>query len=281
MLRVISASRRTDLVASFDGWLAEGIRQGSVRVHGPSGHTYTVDITPDHVHTFVLWSKDFAHLLENCSGLLDGLQAYRQLYLHFTITGLGGSAWERGVIPPEHALAQLDPLVRLAGDPRRISVRFDPVVFWTDEDRVHTNLHYFESLAPELARRDICTVRISFAQWYRKAQRRAEKYGAAYVDPEPEDKLEHARTLAGISGAHNIRLFACSQDFLTEVPGIEPSACIDGRLLRDLHPEKAPVPVRKDKSQRKECRCTESIDIGSYTQSCPQSCLYCYANPSL
>ncbi|MCK4557835.1 MAG: DUF1848 family protein [Candidatus Aminicenantes bacterium] len=31
--------------------------------------------------------------------------------------------------------------------------------------------------------------------------------------------------------------------------------------------------------QRAECRCTESIDIGSYTQSCPHSCLYCYANP--
>ncbi|TEU04292.1 MAG: DUF1848 family protein [Candidatus Aminicenantes bacterium] len=27
--------------------------------------------------------------------------------------------------------------------------------------------------------------------------------------------------------------------------------------------------------QRAECRCTESVDIGSYTQSCPRSCLYC------
>ncbi|MGB2907918.1 MAG: DUF1848 family protein, partial [Candidatus Aminicenantaceae bacterium] len=72
-----------------------------------------------------------------------------------------------------------------------------------------------------------------------------------------------------------------SQDFATVVPGIKPSACIDGHLLQELHPEEAPVSVRKDKTQRTDCRCTESVDIGSYAQSCPQSCLYCYANPSL
>ncbi|MDH4198294.1 MAG: DUF1848 domain-containing protein, partial [Candidatus Aminicenantes bacterium] len=28
-----------------------------------------------------------------------------------------------------------------------------------------------------------------------------------------------------------------------------------------------------------DCLCTESVDIGSYAQSCPHSCVYCYANP--
>ena len=281
MLRVISASRRTDLVASFDAWLADGIRQGQVKVHGPSGRTYTVDIAPERVHTFVLWSKDFDNLIRNRSGLLDGLRRYPQLYLHFTITGLGGSPWERGVPEPARALSQLDPLIRLAGSPERISLRFDPVVSWEERGGVRTNLHYFETLAPELSRREIKTVRISFAQWYRKARRRAEKYGVTYVDPDPGEKLEQARTLAGIAQAHGLQLFACSQDFLTAVPGIRPSACIDGRLLQELHPGQAPVSARQDKTQRKECRCTESVDIGSYAQPCPQSCLYCYANPAL
>lgn len=281
MLKVVSASRRTDLVASFDAWLADGIRQGQVRVHGPSGHTYDVDLAPERVHTFVLWSKDFDNLIHNRSGLLDCLRRYPQLYLHFTITGLGGSLWEQGVLAPDRALSQLDPLIRLVGRPERISLRFDPVVSWEEGGGIRTNLHYFEALAPELSRREIKTVRISFAQWYRKARRRAERYGATYIDPDPEEKLEQARTLADIAEAHGLRLFACSQDFLTAVPGIQPSACIDGRLLQELHPDRAPVPVRKDKTQRKECRCTESVDIGSYAQSCPQSCLYCYANPNL
>jgi len=280
MKKVISASRRTDLVASFDTWLAEALRQGQVKVHGPSGHTYTVDIAPGCVHTIVLWSKDFDNLIHNRSGLLDELRRYSQLYLHFTITGLGGSRIEKGVPKPRAALAQLDPLIRLAKGPERITVRFDPVMSWLEEGEVFTNLRYFETLAPELSKRKIETVRISFAQWYRKAKQRAKAHGLDYVDPEPEEKLEQARFLAGIAAAHGLRLFACSQDFAAVVPGIKPSACIDGRLLQALHPDGAPVSVRKDKTQRKECRCTESIDIGSYAQSCPQSCLYCYANPS-
>lgn len=277
---VISASRRTDLVASFSGWLAGAVQSGRAAVLGPSGHSYTVDISPARVHTCVLWSKDFRGLIHNRNGLRDVLSLYRQLYLHFTITGLGGGAWERGVPEPELAVGQLDDLIRLTGSPERISVRFDPIVFWSEGSRLRSNLPYFfDTLAPELASRNIRRVRISFTQWYQKSRRRARKYGLEYVDPEPEEKLLKARELAEAALSHDLQLFACSQEFLTSVPGIEASACIDGVLLSELHPENLPVSTKKDKSQRRECRCTESIDIGSYTQHCPRSCVYCYANP--
>lgn len=276
---VISASRRTDLVASFSGWLAGAVQAGKVSVLGPSGHSYTVDISPARVHTCVLWSKDFRNLIHNRDGLSEALSRYRQLYLHFTITGLGGGPWERGVLDPAEAVGQLDDLIRLTGGPDRVSVRFDPVVFWMEGSRRQSNLRYFDRLAPELSSRGIRRVRISFAQWYQKSRRRARKYGLDYVDPEPEEKLDKARELADAARSHNLKLYACSQDFLTAVPGIEASACIDGALLSELHPEKLTVSMKKDKTQRRECRCTDSIDIGSYSQHCPRSCVYCYANP--
>lgn len=281
MKKVISASRRTDLVSFFPDWLASAIKKEKVRVYGPSGRTYSADLSPDAVHTFVLWSKNFSNLVQNRKGLHNALCKYEQLYFHFTITGLGGSFIERGAPLPSDALTQLDPLIDIAGKPERISVRFDPVVYWRVNGKVKTNLPFFEKLVPELGLRNIKDVRISFAQWYRKAIRRAESQGFQFVDPSAEEKKNAACALASLAGKWNIHLYSCSQDFLSEVPGISSSACINGQLLSELHSFKEAVSTRKDGSQRPQCRCTESVDIGSYTQFCPHSCLYCYANPKI
>lgn len=279
--KVISASRRTDLVAFFPKDLSRVLEEEKACVLGPSGHTYTVDLSPDRVHTIVLWSKNFENLIENRFNLRKRLKKYGQLYFHFTVTGLGSTFLESGVPLPEKALLQLEPLLKVAGRPERISVRFDPIVRWTEEGRIKTNLYFFQDLASALASKGIRTVRFSFAQWYRKSKRRAEKAGFFYLDPSREEKKKDAAVLVSIAQAHGIRLYSCSQNFLTEVDGILPSSCIDGALLQRFHPLGEEASTIKDKSQRSECGCTESVDIGSYTQTCPHCCLYCYANPKL
>ncbi len=281
MKKVISASRRSDLVACFPEWLFQVLREEKVRVYGPSGHVYSVNISPETVHTLVLWSKDFRNLIENRYRLKECVNKYDQLYLHFTITGLGGTRIEKGVPLPEKAVSQLDFLIKISGGGERISVRFDPIVYWKSRGKVMTNLYYFETLAPELNKRGIRAVRVSFTQWYGKAKRRALKHEFSYVDPSFSEKRRDARYLADIAKEFNLQLFACSQSFFSAEAHIRPSSCIDGVLLRRLHPAHEPVSSKKDKSQRAECCCTESIDIGSYLQFCPNSCLYCYANPKM
>jgi len=300
MKRVISASRRTDLVASFPEWLARSLAEGRAAVFGPARKTVlvkgrafaaevdprvepgapaAVDVRPESVHTVVLWSKDFSNLIRDEHGLLRAFERYDQIYLLFTITGLGGTFIERGVIEPEAAFAQLPDLVRVAGSPRRVSVRFDPVVHWREAGETRTNLGRFADVAARTASAGIEDVRISFAQWYGKAVRRAARYGFDYVDPDEGRKLAAAARLVETASKHGLRLYSCSQDFLTRVPGIKRSSCIDGALLGKLHPRQERASVARDKTQRKECGCTTSIDIGSYAQSCPHACLYCYANP--
>lgn len=281
MKKVISASRRTDLISFFPEWLSSVIEEEKVLVHAPSGHFYTVDLSPGTVHTFVLWSKNCANLVENRYQLRKVLQKYDQLYFHVTVTGLGGTFIEEGVPEASTVLAQLESLIEIAKMPRRVSVRFDPIVFWQEGGREKTNLHFFKRLAPRVSALGIKDIRFSFAQWYEKAKKRAAKNKFFYKDPSPEEKKEKARYLSQIAQQWRLNLYACSQDFLTDIQGIQASACIDGNLLQRLHPSKNAVSVKKDKSQRKECQCTESVDIGSYTQQCPHSCLYCYANPKI
>jgi hypothetical protein len=279
MKAVISASRRTDLVASFPGWLAAALKKRSALVAGPRGRVRRIDLRPESVQTVVLWSKDFRNVLRNEAGLRDLLGEYDQLYLHFTVTGLGGTRVEPGAPPPDEALGQLPALVALAGDPRRVSLRFDPILFWREDERVHTNLEFFGKAAAAAAACGIRDVRLSFAQWYRKARRRASSGAWDILDPSNEEKRGHARALASEARARGLSLWACCQPSLDGVDGIGPSACIDGRLLQKLHPRGEPVSRAKDRSQRAGCLCTESLDIGSYAQACPHGCLYCYANP--
>jgi len=276
---VISASRRTDLVSFFPGWLADSLRKRTASVIGPSGRIRTVDLSPDAVHTLVLWSKDFSNLLSDRDGLRTGLVAYDQAYFHFTVTGLGGTGIEPGAPRFREGLAQLPRLVELAGDPRRVSLRFDPVVFWEDGGRVASNVPSFSEAVEAAAAAGVADIRFSFAQWYRKARARAARRGFPYRDPPEEEKKSVALRLAAEAGRLGLNLFACSQAFLTGVGGIRPSACIDGRLLTQLHPRGEPASMKRDGSQRTECLCTESVDIGSYTQACPHGCVYCYANP--
>ncbi len=279
MKKVISASRRTDLVAFFPEWLVSVFKKEEARVHGPSGYTYAVNLNPSNVHSVVLWSKNFANLVESNSDMGAVLQKYDQLFCHFTITGLGDTFIERGVPPYGTSLSQLGELVEFVGIPERITIRFDPIIYWEEGDEVRTNIFLFEKIAPSLHRNGIKNIRISFAQWYKKAMRRATKHGFHFIDPPNERKLEDAISIVRVAQEWGLDLFSCSQDFLAEIPEIRPSFCIDGNLLQRLHPDKEAVSTKKDRTQRAECRCTESTDIGSYSQFCPHSCIYCYANP--
>jgi len=280
MKTVISASRRTDLPAFFPDRLAAALRAKSVRVLGPRGHLRAVDLDPRSVHTVVLWSKNFRNLVRNEAGLRDLLAAYDQLYLHFTVTGLGGTPVEAGAPDLGEALAQLPALVAIAGLAQRISLRFDPMLFWREGTAVHSNLTSFGRIAAAAAGLGVRDIRVSFAQWHPKARKRASIRGFDFVDPPEAEKKARAAALAAEAGKLGLDLYACCQPFLKESDGIRPSACIDGRLLQSLHPGREPVSCKKDGSQRAGCLCTESLDIGSYTQTCPHGCVYCYANPA-
>ncbi len=198
---------------------------------------------------------------------------------HFTVTGLGGTAWRQGCRPPGEALRQLAPLVEIAGQPGRVSLRFDPVITWREAGREMTNLRGFADLADEAASLGIRDIRFSFAQWYGKSRRRAARRGFDYVDPPDEEKLRAAAYLAGIARERGLRLYSCSQDFLTAVPGVEPSACIDGRLLQFAPSREGESLDRQRPVAATRLRLHRVRGYRELRPGLSPWCVYCYANP--
>ena len=81
MRTVISASRRTDIPTHYYDWLREGLRRGEVEVTVPfNRQVIRVSLRAEDVHTIVLWSKDFRHVVRD----LDFWKTQR-LYFNFTL----------------------------------------------------------------------------------------------------------------------------------------------------------------------------------------------------
>lgn len=291
MKKVISCSRRTDIPMHYYDWLQQVLKEGSVELKNYfSGQMYTVDLSPDAVHSIVLWSKDYSNLLKNPGALSD-----HNLYFQFTITGFSNEM-EPGVRPLEETLEQLKMLADKYS-PEQINWRFDPIIFTNGfgetqffHEAFLTRLHFFQKIAKVAQECGIRRCTFSFMDFYKKARQVFERIGVGIkpinytyssaekviFDVDMEYKKMFTERLVQRASMYGIQLYSCSEPEIEQVSGVEKSQCINGELLGKLFGEKASI--ANDPSQREACGCTKSTDIGSYKQPCPNKCLYCYAN---
>jgi len=253
---VLSASRRTDLVGCYPEYLIEKLTA----------------YPPERVHSIVIWTKNPYNLIYN-QNLRDVLATYSQLYIHLTITGLGGTPLEPRIPQWQEVAAMLPQLVKLVGRPERISWRFDPIITVACADEVFANFQLFPVIAKHIAQHGITVCRTSWASPYKKVLRRIKQKGFVLQTSSHEEQLLQARQMEEILNSLGMKLCYCSME------GFERSRCIDGNLLSKLHPDGLLCSVKKARGQRTLCGCTESIDIGWYTLKCGHGCLYCYAEP--
>ena len=149
--------------------------------------------------------------------------------------------------------------------------RYDPILL---NSKYTKEYHYenFEKLAKILCDyTEKCT--ISFLDFYAKTERNMK--GEMIMPFTATDYDELAKNLSEIAHSYNLKIDTCAEMIDLDKYGIEHAHCIDADLIERISNNK--FKLSKDKNQRKECGCVESIDIGAYN-TCRNGCKYCYAN---
>ena len=254
ILRVISASRRTDLVGCFPEVLVERLKE----------------YPPQDVHSVVVWTKNPYNMLID-GELRKVLKEYQQIFVHLTITGMGGGEFEPMIPHWEKMVRMIGPLVDFVGNPSRISWRFDPIIQVEKKGKVYSNYGLFPALVEAIAPLGIRSCRVSWVSPYKKVVTRLAQRGWHLISQVQYERNAQADHLVEVAQRNGMHIHFCSME------GFPISSCIDGEFLSQLHPAGLICSTEKAKGQRKLCGCTHSVEIGWYSLRCKHGCLYCYA----
>ena len=267
---ILSVSRRTDIPNYYSDWFYNRIKEGFVCVRNPMNpHQISrISLAPEVVDCIVFWTKNPAPMLER----LDELSPYHY-YFQFTLTGYGKDVECNLPHKKEILIPAFQKLSGKIGS-RMVVWRYDPILF---NARYTPEYHQdaFRQIAEELnGYTDRCV--ISFVDTYAKNKASMKSLGA-YELPEQE-LLEFTRKLSKTATENGIKVVSCAEQMDLSQCGVEHSSCIDKKRIEEIIGYR--VAVSKDKNQRPECGCMESVDIGTYN-TCKAGCKYCYANHSM
>ena len=194
---------------------------------------------------------------------LDCLKDYTY-YFQFTLNAYGQDVEtsipsKNNVIIP--AFQKLSDMI----GPEKVIWRYDPI-FLNETYTFEYHVHYFEELAKRLSPyTKKCT--ISFLDFYRNTEKNIAGLSVEKFTQDMQELL--AKSLVEIAKSYGLKMDTCAEGIDLQKYGIDHARCIDDRLFATLL--NCPLKVGKDKNQRLECGCIESLDIGAY----------CYANYSV
>ena len=272
MQRIISISRRTDVPAFYGDWFMRRLEAGVAGWENPfGGQRYLVSLRREDVLCLAFWSKNYRPFLPHLRQLTE--QGW-PCFLNYTITGLP-SVFECNLVPADDAIDSLKVLSALFS-PDHITWRYDPVVV-SEQTPAAYHLERFASMASALEGH-VTRCAFSFPVRYGKVERNFAKFerehGFRIFDPSVKERQSLADGLADIAAQHGIGLYTCCGDILIN-DRIRKAHCVDGEAISRISYRGNWSGVTKP--TRKECGCTESVDIGCY-DTCPHGCIYCYAN---
>lgn len=275
---IISASRRTDIPAFYSKWFMNRIEEGYFYSVNPFNHNQVrrVSLSPEDVDVFIFWSKNPAPMLD----YLDRLKGlgYRY-YFQYTL-----NSYPKYFEPNIPELdSRINTFKRICEKGGNVIWRYDPIIL-SNKTPVTYHIDRFKNISENLKG---CTDRviISFLDFYGKAEKRlkalSEKQGVRVMDitllSHREELESLAKAIVSIAEANSMKVYSCSEAMDMRRFGIKHGSCIDVNYINENFGLN--INYTKDKNQRKECGCAQSVDMGMYN-TCTHFCTYCYANYS-
>lgn len=266
---ILSVSRRTDIPNYYSEWFFNRIKDGFVYVRNPmNAHQISkIDITPNVVDAIVFWTKNPEPMLNR----LDELTLY-EYYFQFTLTGYGKDMERNVPHKRERMIPVFQELSKKIGR-QKVIWRYDPIIF-TKKYTPEYHLKAFRQIAAALqGYTEKCV--ISFVDIYAKNKKNMELLDSYQLDQ--TELKEFAKKMSKIARENKMTIGSCAENIDLDECGIEHNCCIDKTLIESIIGCR--LKGEKDKNQRQECGCLESIEIGTY-HTCKNGCKYCYANDS-
>ena len=276
---ILSVSRRTDIPNYYSDWFYNRIKEGFLYVKNPMNpHRISrIELSPDLVDCIVFWTKNPEPMMARLHELDDYIY-----YFQFTLTGYG-----RDIEPNvPHKKERIIPVFQRLSDTvgsSRVVWRYDPILFndiYTEE----YHLKAFEQIAGALAGYTKKCI-ISFVDTYAKNKAVMKMLGIREIfledGGEDSDSYQNlkmfAAKLSKIAHQNGMEIATCAEKIDLSDCDIAHSSCIDQALVEKITGHS--IDVGKDKNQRAECGCVESVEVGTY-HTCLNGCKYCYANDS-
>lgn len=266
---IISASRRTDIPAFYSKWFINRIREGYVLNKNPfnANQIKRIPLTPYQVDAIIFWTRNPKPLIRYLDELDEKGFNY---YFQYTITGYPREL-ETHTPSPYKAIETFIELSDKIGK-EKVIWRYDPIIF-TKFTKFDEHIRLFDKISKSLENKTNKVV-ISFADPYKKITKKLDAIEYKDILEEKSRLYELAKIMSDIAKSRNMIIETCSEEIDLDYCNIQHGKCIDDNLIENLF--NINLNVKKDKNQRKECGCVQSVDIGVYN-TCSHGCTYCYA----
>lgn len=198
--------------------------------------------------------------------------------IHFSITGLGGTKYEPGVMKPNDLLDRIQAMLKLGLDPESVTIRIDPIVPGV------TSTKMIENIVKRASEMGIKTIRFSIMDQYKTTKKYMEELGYDYskfydgVSMHARDDVrEQIETfMDSLIDKYGVTMSTCAEP-LSSNSRIKRDACLSVNAVNNMLGTN--VPQSAGTGKRKLCSCFGGkTDLLKYDNVCASSCAYCYAH---